>query len=91
MDWIDETKQEARSAKKDFVSPMGPQPALLQAVLEKMLHEAREAQEEEKAKWLEDHIQRTKELTAETAPQVIPILRMTRCYSKPMKPKKYKV
>ena len=78
-------------AKKDFVSPIGPQPALLQAVLERMQQEVKEAQEEEKAKGLEDHIQKTKELTAETAPQVIPILRMTRCYSKPMKPKNYKV
>ena len=73
------------------MSPVGPQPALLQAVLERMQQEAKEAQEDEKAKGLEEHIQKTKELTAETAPQVIPILRMTRCYSKPMKPKNYKV
>ena len=73
------------------MSPVGPQPALLQAVFEKMQHEAKEVQEEAKAKGLEDHIQKTKELTAETAPQVIPILRMTRCYSKPTKPKNYKV
>ena len=38
MEWIEAKKQPARLAKTDFVSPVGPQPALLQAVLEKMLH-----------------------------------------------------
>ena len=70
MDGIEEKKQEARTGKKDFISPIGPQPALLQAVLEKMQQEAKEAQEEDKAKGLEEHIQKTKELTAETAPKL---------------------
>ena len=91
LEWIDEKKAEATTAKKEFVSPIGPQPALLQAVLEKMQQEAKEAMDETKVRELEEHIKTTKELTAETAPQVIPILRMTKSYSKPAKPKNYKV
>ena len=91
LEWIDEQKAEAKKAKKEFVSTIGPQPALLQAVLEKMQQEAKGEQDEGKVRELEEHIQKTKELTAETAPQVIPILRMTKCFSKPTKPKNYKV
>jgi len=91
MEWIDELKAEAKTAKKEFVSPIGPQPALLQAVLERMQQEAKEAQDDTKVKELEEHIKMTKELTAETAAQVIPILRMTRCFSKPTRPMNWKV
>ena len=91
MEWIDELKAEAKTAKKEFVSPIGPQPALLQAVLERMQQEAKEAQDDTKVKELEEHIKMTKELTAENAAQVIPILRMTRCFSKPTSPKNCKV
>ena len=91
MEWIEEKKAKARTAKKEFVSPLGPQPALLQAELEKMQQEAKGEQDEGKVRELEEHIQKAKELTAETAPQVIPILRMTKSFSKPTKPKSYKV
>ena len=89
MDRRNKTRSE--NGQERLREPIGPQPALLQAVLEKMQQEAKEAQEEDKAKGLEEQIQKTKEFTAETALQVILILRMTRCYSKPMKPKNYKV
>ena len=43
-------KQAARLAKTDFVSPIGPQAALLRAILEKMQQEAKEAKKEAKEK-----------------------------------------
>ena len=71
LEWIDEQKAEAKKAKKEFVSTIGPQPALLHAVREKMQQEAKEAHDEGKVSELEEHIEKTKELTAETAPQVL--------------------